>query len=97
MQRCIKVHTAKLCPHELKEFGFARYLRSNRYVKLTVQPCIKARKAQLCSHKWKRIGFAVRRDQTGMMSRMKESYRKGVVTHPEPESCTVRREAGGEA
>jgi hypothetical protein len=24
-----------------------------------------------------------------MMSRMKESYRKGVVTHPDPEFCTV--------
>src|SRR6266446_6136916 len=32
-----------------------------------------------------------------MMSRMKESHRKGVVTHPDPESCTVRRETGGEA
>jgi Reverse transcriptase (RNA-dependent DNA polymerase) len=42
-------------------------------------------------------GFVVRRDKTGMMSRMKESARKGVVTHPDPESCTASREAGGEA
>ena len=34
---------------------------------------------------------------TGMMSRMKESHRKGVVTHPDPKSCTASREAGGEA
>jgi hypothetical protein len=28
---------------------------------------------------------------------MKESYVKGVVTHPDPESCTGSREAEGEA
>ena len=44
-----------------------------------------------------KIGFVVRRDRTGMMQRMKESYRKGVVTHPDPESYTASREAGGEA
>lgn len=32
-----------------------------------------------------------------MMSRMKETYRKGVVTHSDPESCTASRDAGGEA
>ncbi len=25
---------------------------------------------------------------------MKESYRKGPASHPDPESCVVRREAG---
>ncbi len=30
-----------------------------------------------------------------MMSRMKESHRKGVVTHPDLESCTASREALG--
>jgi hypothetical protein len=28
---------------------------------------------------------------------MKESYRKGVANHPDPESCVANREAGGEA
>jgi DNA polymerase-3 subunit epsilon len=37
------------------------------------------------------------RNRIVVMSRMKESHRKGVVTHPDPESCTVSREAGGEA
>ena len=32
-----------------------------------------------------------------MMSRMKESHRKGVVTHPDPESYAVNREVEGEA
>jgi hypothetical protein len=28
---------------------------------------------------------------------MKESYRKGIVNHPDPESCAGRREAAREA
>ena len=28
---------------------------------------------------------------------MKESYRKGVAVHPDPESCVCRRKAAGEA
>jgi len=28
---------------------------------------------------------------------MKESYRKGVAIHPDPESCGCRRKAAGEA
>jgi hypothetical protein len=28
---------------------------------------------------------------------MKESYRKGVANHPDPESCECRRKAAGEA
>lgn len=32
-----------------------------------------------------------------MGSRMKEPYRKGVATHPDPESCAGGREASGEA
>ena len=28
---------------------------------------------------------------------MKESYRKGIANHPDPESCVGRREAAGEA
>jgi RNA-directed DNA polymerase len=28
---------------------------------------------------------------------MKESHRKGVATHPDPESCVCRRKATGEA
>jgi hypothetical protein len=32
-----------------------------------------------------------------MESRMKESYGKGVATHPDPESCMASREAAIEA
>ena len=28
---------------------------------------------------------------------MKESYRKGIANHPDPESCVCRRKAAGEA
>ena len=28
---------------------------------------------------------------------MKESYRKGIANHPDPESCVRRRKAAGEA
>jgi hypothetical protein len=39
----------------------------------------------------------VRRLETGMELRMKESYRKGVANHPDPESCVACREAAIEA
>jgi hypothetical protein len=38
-----------------------------------------------------------RRLETGMELRMKESYRKGVANHPDPESCVACREAAIEA
>jgi len=43
------------------------------------------------------IGFVVRRLETGMELRMKESHRKGVANHPDPESCVASREAAIEA
>jgi hypothetical protein len=43
------------------------------------------------------IGFVVRRLQTGMELRMKESHRKGIANHPDPESCVARRKAAIEA
>jgi hypothetical protein len=43
------------------------------------------------------FGFVVRRLETGMELRMKESYRKGVANHPDPESCVACREAAIEA
>ena len=42
-------------------------------------------------------GFVVRRLETGMKLRMKESHRKGVANHPDPESCVDSREAAIEA
>ena len=36
-----------------------------------------------------RFGFVVRRLETGMKLRMKESHRKGVANHPDPESCVA--------
>jgi hypothetical protein len=45
----------------------------------------------------RKIGFVVRRLETGMKLRMKESHRKGVANHPDPESCVASREAAIEA
>ena len=44
-----------------------------------------------------KIGFVVRRLETGMELRMKESHRKGVANHLDPESCVASREAAIEA